>query len=328
MPGWARKGLAVPFKGRTFVGADRKASPTCFVAQDQIVFTFKNKMYQRTTRYATAALAFIMLCSGVLNDDGKAGRTGSPGESTCRNCHDSFVLNSGPGSVTLTADNMPGWEYEPGMLYHMNATVAQASRPLFGVGVEALSSSNANAGTLAITNSDTQIKTATVQGQSRNNVVHTFGGGASADSKTFAFDWQAPNSNIGNVTFYFAGVAANDDGENNNDHVYTGTQVVTPAIGTGIDEATATVRFTCFPNPVGSVLRVRYQLPAGNRVRITLHSAGGQLLATLVDADRPAGEQEEVLTGMQRFAPGALIVRMDMGSSIAQQRLVFTGAGN
>lgn len=83
---------------------------------------------------------------------------------------------------------MTNWEYLPNTTYNMSVTVARSSNGLFGVAIEALDATNANAGTLNITDAvSTQIKSRTVSGVSRRNVVHQLNGGATSGSKEFDF---------------------------------------------------------------------------------------------------------------------------------------------
>lgn len=179
--------------------------------------------------------AFIISIAMMSDDNGcfskssggKAGKTNSPGETTCTSCH-SGTINTGGGSVTITSPNLTGWEYAPGQTYTINVTVAQATIGLFALDFEALLPSGANAGTLVITNStETQIKTVTVSGNVRNNVVQKLDGGLTTDSHTFTFNWTAPVSGTGSITFYVAGLACDADGGTSGDETYTSSQVVT-----------------------------------------------------------------------------------------------------
>ena len=138
---------------------------------------------------AFAVSAFFILTSGTEDNNGKAGYTNSPGESNCTSgCHNSFALNSGNGSVSVTSD-IPSWEYTPGQTYTINLTVSQPNFSLFGLGFEALTSSNNNAGTLNA-GTGTQIKTKTVSGVSRRNITHQLNGGSgTTGSHTFTFTW-------------------------------------------------------------------------------------------------------------------------------------------
>lgn len=172
--------------------------------------------------------ALAALTSATMSDNGKAARTGSPGEADCTDCHGDFTLNSGGGSISISAPGMSGNQYTPGQTYTMSVTVSRGANSLFGVGIEALTSTNANAGTLNITDAaSTQIKSATISGVSRRNIVDTLGGGAGSGSKVFNFSWTAPTAGTGNVTFYFAGVAADADGNESGDYVYRSSQVYT-----------------------------------------------------------------------------------------------------
>lgn len=269
----------------------------------------------------------VLLTSGVESDNGKAGRTGSPSESTCHSCHDSFTQNTGGGSVTLGSTNMVGWEYQPGTVYHMTATVARSGNPLFGIGLEALTSANQNAGTLTATTSSVQIKNATVSGVSRHNIVHTLNGGASTDSKTFSFDWTAPTSDVGNVTFYFAGVAANNSGTESGDYVYTNSQAITPTVSTGIEEvASPGDGLTVFPDPIQDQATIRYTAHTNGPVTMDLYDVTGHWVRSLVRADRSAGSHTEAITGLEREQSGAYILVSTIDNQAQATRLVLLGA--
>jgi hypothetical protein len=180
----------------------------------------------------SALIVFTSL--DTLDDTGIAGKTSSPGELTCVNsCHNSFALNSGPGSITISAAGMTNNQYVPGQVYNMTVTVAQTGVGLFGFDTEALLASNNNAGTFTVTDAvSTRIKTITVSGVVRNNMTHKLNGGASSGSKNFTFNWTAPAAGSGNVTFYFSGVAANASGNNQGDYVYNSSQVFTESCAT------------------------------------------------------------------------------------------------
>ena len=163
-----------------------------------------------------------LLTSEQMSDNGRAGKTGSPGEGNCTSCHGDFSLNSGGGSITIAG--ITGGVYTPGTTYNMSITVARTGSAVFGLGCEALNSSNTNAGTLVITNSaQTQIKSS----GGKSNVVHQLDGGYTANTHTFNFNWVAPAAGAGNVTFYFAGLAGDHQGDEGGDYVYTGTLALT-----------------------------------------------------------------------------------------------------
>lgn len=248
--------------------------------------------------------ALALLSSSQMSDNGKAGRTGAPGENPCTNsCHNTYALNSGLGSISLQTPGMTNFEYTPGQTYNMSVTVSQSAIGLFGVGIEALKASDSsNAGTLNITDmASTQIKTATVLGKSRRNVVHTLNGGASTGSKVFNFSWTAPAQGTGDLTFYFAGVAANGSGSDSGDYVYNSSQLFHEACQTPTQPGSITgSAFLCegststYDVPLVSGATVyTWTLPSGwsgtsttNSISVTTNATSGTISVT---ADNTCG---------------------------------------
>ncbi|MFM2207942.1 MAG: hypothetical protein RL213_1917, partial [Bacteroidota bacterium] len=204
---------------------------------------------------------FALLTAGTMSDNGKAGNTGSPGELTCTDCHNSYAINTGIGSVSLSG--ITGSQYNPGQLYNLKVTVRYAGRALFGVGLEALNAAGADGGRLIITDpARTQIKTATVSGNVRRNLVHQLNGGARADSMEFNFAWRAPYKGAGTVTFYFCGVAANANASESGDYVYQGTNLVLTEGPCTATAPAATGPITASANPFCSGMTVNYSVTA------------------------------------------------------------------
>src|SRR6185295_20257890 len=104
-------------------------------------------MKKAATLVFTASLVVLTMTSGIMDDNGRAGVAGSPSEKTCNQsgCHNSFTVNTGGGSVTITAPTLTNWIYTPGQTYSITVTVAKTGVKLFGLGFEALTSAGANA---------------------------------------------------------------------------------------------------------------------------------------------------------------------------------------
>lgn len=253
----------------------------------------------------------------ILEENGKAGYTGSPNELLCDDCHSSFSgPNVGSGTIYLTS-TMSNWQYVPGQTYTVNAIVKHVGRPLFGLGLEALTSTNANAGTLQITNSvKTQIKTKTVSGVTRNNVVHKLNGGLTADSMVFTFNWVAPATNVGNVTFYFAGVAANNDGDEANDYVYNSTKLVTPASATGlIENSSVKSALKLYVNAEENIV-LNYNSAIAAAPRVEIYDLAGHLIASRTFDQESAGEVKLEVERPLNIQPGVYLVNLISGTDI------------
>ena len=165
---------------------------------------------------------------------------GVPGESTCASCH---VGSSGSGSVTVTFPN--GTTYTPGVKQHLVVTVSDSAQKRWGFQLTARLSSNSKsqAGTFT-PGSDgyTQLVCTQTTYQSENwgacpasmplqYIEHTQNGTRLGQTKSadFGFDWTPPATDVGSVVIYVAGNAANGDGTERGDHIYTQKYTLTVA---------------------------------------------------------------------------------------------------
>jgi uncharacterized protein (TIGR03437 family) len=76
-------------------------------------------------------------------------------------------------------------------------------------------------------------------------IEHSFLPGQHPNTTPYTFTWTPPATNVGNVHFYVAGNAVNDNGDsqdrtNAGDHVYTNSYVLTPASSSGTPPTIAT----------------------------------------------------------------------------------------
>jgi hypothetical protein len=149
------------------------------------------------------------------------GYTGASGD-YCVDCHSSFALNSG-GSVT--ASGLPTGTYTAGTSYPFTIAISHsvADRKRWGFSIAAVDNSGNALGTFSTTNSHAINNGAEL---SHFSAVVT----ASSSSYTYtSLTWTAPTSfptSNHNVTFYYVGNAANNDGTNQNDYIYSGSKLV------------------------------------------------------------------------------------------------------
>lgn len=264
-------------------------------------------------------LSFVTLTSTDLDDNGKAGATGSPGESTCNQsgCHTGVAVNSQSGAITFDIPGMTNWEYTPGQTYTVNVTIAESGRSLFGIGLECLKSNGDNAGTLS-PGTGTQIKNKTVSGFSRKNIVHTLNGGASANSHTWTFTWTAPSTDVGDVTFYMACNAANNNGSDTGDHIYSYSQVVTPG-AVSVSEQLDIQNLEVFPNPFVNQIRLNYFLKQSGQMNIALFDVAGRQVETLVNENQFSGNHS-LEYNLEHLKGGQYIMHMSLnGRGLATQ---------
>lgn len=172
----------------------------------------------------------IVGTSALINSDmPPIGTTGAPPigptdpqppDNNCANsgCH--VVPGSPPVGSGITETGLPT-TYTPGVTYTFSLTINHGAldRLRFGFSIAARSSSNASIGTFSTTND-----TAALNGP---ELSHFNAPVLSSPQTSYTYGnlmWTAPAIDIGPVTFYYAGNAANGSGRLN-DYIYTGSTI-------------------------------------------------------------------------------------------------------
>ncbi|MEZ4775267.1 MAG: choice-of-anchor V domain-containing protein [Bacteroidia bacterium] len=167
---------------------------------------------------------FISLTS--YSDGPPEGRTGAPGELTCYNgyCHNSYLVNSGPGLVSLTS-SLSEQGYSPGEIYDISVKVIHPGQSAFGFQLLPYSP-DSDAGIGQIYETDTVITQLKTDGD-RTYIMHDSALFVN-DSAIWHFQWQAPPAFAGPVVFYAAFLAADNNGNRSGDYVYKSNWKVDP----------------------------------------------------------------------------------------------------
>ena len=158
-----------------------------------------------------------------------AGVTGAPGEITCATsgCH-SGAPNTGPGQFKIDAPKV----YQPGATYQITVshTTGEGTRRRWGFQLTVLTANRAKAGDIQRVNNLVQILNDDGPGFNRQYIEHTINGtfAGTSGGGSWTFNWVAPSTDVGRVTFYAAGNEANNDGTNSGDEIYTATVISDP----------------------------------------------------------------------------------------------------
>ena len=283
-------------------------------------------MRKSTITILLMGITIISINSGfdILSSTGKAGKTGSPGESTCTGCHTGSVLNDGTGLVTISSTDLINWQYTPGQTYSIDVNVSRTGNSLFGFDCECLNSNNQDAGTFIVTNSETQILNATVSNVIRKNMVHTLNGGNTANSHTFSFNWTAPSTNIGDVTFYVTGNAANGNSITSGDHIYSTSQLVIPAINGILSNTQNNNNFSVYPNPAQDHISVTYTALVNEKASVRLFSMSGQVIEiTQQQQQQSMGNTPTIEVQIPEIPKGVYLIQLENGASLSTQKIII-----
>jgi len=162
-----------------------------------------------------------------------AGYTGAPQEEpeACAECH--VPPDAGTGRISITAPQT----YVPGQTYPITVTHTNADPTRLRWGFELTVLDNASdekAGELQNVDGLTQVLNNAGPGSARQYIEHTAAGTfiGQQNGASWTFNWTAPSTDIGPVTFYAAGNQANNDGNTSGDYIYKTFVAVAPASST------------------------------------------------------------------------------------------------
>src|SRR5215217_4092092 len=162
-----------------------------------------------------------------------AGYTGAPQEEpeACAECH--VPPDAGTGNISITAPQT----YVPGQTYPITVTHTNAdpTRLRWGFELTVLdTASDEKAGELQSTGVLTQVLNNAGPGSARQYIEHTAAGTFSGQQNgaSWTFNWTAPATDVGPVTFYAAGNQANNDGNTSGDYIYKTFVASAPASST------------------------------------------------------------------------------------------------
>ncbi|GAB4332572.1 MAG: hypothetical protein Kow00127_24310 [Bacteroidales bacterium] len=197
---------------------------------------------------AGAAMFFLLTSELNFSSGSPGGKTGSPGDggNTCTDCHGGSA-NPAEGWIT---SNIPAEGYTPGMTYTVTATGTHSGVVKFGFEATAEDAQNQKTGTLIVTNS---VENQLINGG--QSITHKSSGTTpTGNTKSWSFDWTAPNAGTGTVTFYAAFNAANGNGNTSGDIIYTSNLTIPEASG---GSAGLTVNFTEMTPHIGELFEAR-----------------------------------------------------------------------
>ena len=143
-------------------------------------------------------------------------RTGAPNENTCATagCHTGNSLNAAGGSLVLTVPKT----YEPGEVYDIVVKLSRNGQRRWGFQMTALNGNNVSAGSFSTIDANTQLNF-----QDNKYIQHTAAGTAQGtpNMHSWMFKWTAPAHDVGTISFYAAGNAANNADGASGDYIYT-----------------------------------------------------------------------------------------------------------
>jgi len=234
------------------------------------------------------------------------GYSGSIGDA--RTCGTNGGCHGGGSTVVSNAitSDIPGTGYVPGQTYNVSVTVSDASSSKFGFEATAEDGTGTQQGTMIAGTGSQLISSGTGAG----HVTHTSSGLGTAGSATWDFQWTAPSSDQGDITFFSAMNASNGQSNTSGDVIYQGFLTVSADNGVGVDETSAVAfNLSVFPNPASEYITLEFGLAEAGRVQAELIDMQGKKVRTLVNSTYASGNQT-VTVDLDNLPEGNYFVRV------------------
>lgn len=275
-----------------------------------------------------AALALVLLFSeGRTNDNqpppGNANDPPSNGSCAKSGCHSDNPVQSGSQVISLTigpdaANQNPlsSFTYVPGTTYTMVFDILSSTGGSYGFQMIGLDNTNAQAGNFAVTNAaNTSLLTLGSSGKSY------IGHKAASTVKTWTFNWTAPSSNVGDISFYAIANVANGNGNRTGDNIYTSTLVLSPASSTGF-QSSGSMPLGLSPNPASGAVRLSFEGKGEGETIVSLTEVSGRKVAELYRGSSEAGQHDLMVELPSGLAHGMYIMSVKDGSRLAHSRVI------
>jgi hypothetical protein len=275
-----------------------------------------------------AIMSIVFLSLAVTNsytNDSQppAGRTGASigsTETTCgaSTCHNN-TPNTGGGSVTITYSDS-NLKYVNGQTYDMTVSTDEVGKVKFGFEITVVDANGDSVGKLILPNgSNTVSAPANGAVNHRKYLAHK----NASSTKSWSFQWKAPVTDRGNLTFFASSNCANGTGTSSGDHIYTTSLTISHDFGTGILDASVTSDAFNIQSISNGELNIHYSLSNSEKVTINLFDMNGRLIQTLLDENGTFGNYNSSFKLDKSLSNGIYLVDYRTGNIQTAKKFIY-----
>jgi hypothetical protein len=229
-----------------------------------------------------AALGFLGNHNGVAEQQNKD-RTGAPGsQPVCSACHSGANFDVSPFLMLTDLENTTEFiTYSPGQTYLLQFILNEGTGNAEGFGLQStvVDGSGSSVGSFSNPSANGQLEFANNRDIFEQNDLSA--------SNTFTVEWTAPAAGTGEVTVYYAGIAANGNGGTSGDAVFTGSMSWTEGAADVHALATPPIQVAALPERItitgGDVLqnqRIEVYNITGQRVAVANRTSLRESIST------------------------------------------------
>ena len=279
----------------------------------------KNVVFFSVILLGVLGFTFIEKEGGVISDyacdsnlsqfNVLAGKTGAPGEANCTQCHSGTAL-SGVGTNTLIFSGAND-EYVPGQTYTFSLDVLNSAST--GFQMTGLDNANDKAGSFtAGTGSNIQTSSG------KEYINHS-----NASVSSWTFDWTAPATDVGDVTFYLASNKANGDNSTSGDDIYLSELLISAASSSNVEQLSALSNsdFNISFNASSNEINLDYIAGVSGKVAVKVFNIKGEEITMKKFGDSSQGKNFNHLKLRRQLSTGVYLVTLAINSEYFTKKL-------
>lgn len=240
-----------------------------------------------------------------------AAKTGAPGENTCTQCH-AGIAQSAAGTINYAFSDAQN-HYLPGTSYTINLGIGSGSKNGFQLTI--LDDNNNAAGTFTAGSN-----TATSSSGGRNYIQQS----SAAGIMEWTFTWNAPSSDLGDLTVYYAFNQSNSNNSTSSDIIYLGQETISISGSVGISDREAlNDKFEVFVNAQSRELNISFFNESSSRTVVQIIDLSGKLVYAEDLGLTDSGEQQHLidLSGVQKS--GVYIVSLLLDNQVLNRQVMI-----
>lgn len=259
------------------------------------------------------------------------GSTGAPLDLTCAKsgCHvDASITLNAVNNNTLTFSSVDS-SYVPGQTYSMTVKVKGPVAPVstkFGFEIGAIKDADSlNVGSFVITNpTRTQIITHPIGNDMRYSVTHKTAStpALSSNYNEWSFNWTAPPTNEGKITFYYATNCTNNNGQNTGDKIYMHTFQIHPSTVTSVKQIADEYDLKLYYDSDAKEILVSYDLKGNREVQVNAFDNMGKLIYKSPSSKLSGAQKQKISIG-NNISKGAYLVQLSIGNQTASKKVII-----
>lgn len=237
-------------------------------------------------------------------------KTGAPGESDCTGCH-SGTAQPAAGNVTYNFSGT-NQEYTPGQSYTIELSGSGVKN---GFQMTILDGSNNAAGTFT---SGNQSSTASAAGR---NYIHQ---SASSGITDWSFTWNAPATDMGDLTVYYSYNRSNNNGGSGSDVIYLGQETISSSSTAGFTyHEKLNQAFEAIPNLANQQINISYQIFEHASIQLFISDINGKLIMQEKIGNQNPGTYEEIIDFSRIPETGIYLVSIFVNNEVLTKKVML-----